>query len=181
MKKQITIKKQSGVVLAVSLIMLVLLTMIALSGTQVTNLEEKMAGNARDQNIAFQAAESTLVAAENLIISLTLDEINNTVPLPVPSGAQPFDGTGGLLGLTDNELDYFTNTTWSNANSHDTPAGFSGNLGLTANPRYIIKLIMQTSPVAATPNLSVFRITARATGTVAGTEVILQEIYERTN
>ncbi|MFK5947321.1 MAG: PilX N-terminal domain-containing pilus assembly protein, partial [Methylococcales bacterium] len=52
------LNKQTGVVLVVSLIMLLLLTLIGITGTQVTSLEEKMAGNARDQNIAFQAAES---------------------------------------------------------------------------------------------------------------------------
>ena len=55
---------QSGAVLAISLIILLLLTIIGLTATQVTGLEEKMAGNLRDRNLAFQAAETALRAGE---------------------------------------------------------------------------------------------------------------------
>ncbi|MFT7413974.1 MAG: type IV pilus assembly protein PilX [Methylophagaceae bacterium] len=54
------ISKQSGVVLVISLIMLLLLTMIGITGMQVTGLEEKMAGNMKNSNTAFQAAETAL-------------------------------------------------------------------------------------------------------------------------
>jgi len=37
--------------------MLLLLTIIGITGIQVSGLEEKMAGNSRDQNLAFQSAE----------------------------------------------------------------------------------------------------------------------------
>ncbi|NOS73875.1 MAG: hypothetical protein HOP36_04915, partial [Methyloglobulus sp.] len=57
-------KSQSGVVLIISLIMLLLLTLVGLTGMQNIGLEEKMAGNMRDSNLAFQAAESALVAGE---------------------------------------------------------------------------------------------------------------------
>ncbi|PKD42165.1 hypothetical protein CWO84_01830 [Methylomonas sp. Kb3] len=56
--------KQTGAVLVVALIMLMLLTIIGVTGTNVTSLEEKMAGNMRDRNLAFQAAESALQAGE---------------------------------------------------------------------------------------------------------------------
>jgi type IV pilus assembly protein PilX len=55
---------QSGVVLVISLIMLLLLMIIGVVGSQVTGLEEKMAGNSRDYNLAFQAAESALRVGE---------------------------------------------------------------------------------------------------------------------
>jgi len=57
-------KHQSGAVLVIGLIMLLLLTLIGVTGSQVTGLEEKMSGNIRDRNIAFQAAESALRDAE---------------------------------------------------------------------------------------------------------------------
>jgi len=57
-------KHQSGAVLPISLVMLLLLTVIGVTGSQMTGLEEKMAGNMRDRNIAFQAAESALRDAE---------------------------------------------------------------------------------------------------------------------
>jgi Tfp pilus assembly protein PilX len=64
MRTQHTVHRQSGMVLIVSLIILLLLTIIGVSGLRTTNLEERMAGNDRDQSVAFQAAETALRAGE---------------------------------------------------------------------------------------------------------------------
>ena len=58
------IADQSGAVLIISLIMLLLLMLIGTTSMQSTSLEEKMAGNSRDQNLAFQSAEAALRAGE---------------------------------------------------------------------------------------------------------------------
>ncbi len=55
---------QSGVVLVISLIMLLALTLIGVTSSSVTGLEEKMAANNKDKNLAFQAAEAALRDAE---------------------------------------------------------------------------------------------------------------------
>ncbi len=55
-----TAKNQAGVVLVISLIMLLALTLIGVTGSNVTGLEEKMVANSKDKNLAFQAAESAL-------------------------------------------------------------------------------------------------------------------------
>ena len=60
----IQITRKEGAVLIISLIMLLLLTIIGVTAIQTTSLEEKMAGNMRDQNLAFQAAESALRVGE---------------------------------------------------------------------------------------------------------------------
>jgi type IV pilus assembly protein PilX len=60
-------KYQSGVVLIISLVMLLLLSIIGISGMAVTILEEAMAANHRDRNLAFQAAEAALRAGERKI------------------------------------------------------------------------------------------------------------------
>ena len=67
---------QQGAVLIISLIILLLMTLIGTTGMQVTSLEEKMAGNMRDRNLAFQAAESALSAAETYL--------QNVSPFPSP-------------------------------------------------------------------------------------------------
>lgn len=59
-----SLHRQSGMVLVVSMLILLLLTIIAVSGMKVSGLEEKMAGNDRDQSVAFQAAETALRMAE---------------------------------------------------------------------------------------------------------------------
>lgn len=60
----LTTKHQRGAVLLIALIMLLLLTIIGMAGMRDTNMQEKMAGNLRDQNLAFQAAEAGLRFAE---------------------------------------------------------------------------------------------------------------------
>ena len=68
-------KTETGAVLVVSLLFLLVLTLIGLTGMQVTSLEEKMSGNMRDRNLAFQAAESALRAGE-MYLTLTLHKFS---------------------------------------------------------------------------------------------------------
>ncbi|MDN6871388.1 pilus assembly PilX family protein [Pseudomonas citronellolis] len=49
---------QSGMALLVSLILLLLLTIIAITAATRSSLQERMAANSQQQNVAFQAAES---------------------------------------------------------------------------------------------------------------------------
>lgn len=60
---------QSGAVLYVALIVLLLLAMIGIIGMQVTGMQEKMSSNYRNQNIAFQNAESDARETEDDIKS----------------------------------------------------------------------------------------------------------------
>ena len=46
-------RAQRGAVLLVTLVMLLLLTLIGLAGMRLASLEERMAGNLRDRQIAF--------------------------------------------------------------------------------------------------------------------------------
>lgn len=56
--------RQQGATLIISLIFLVLLTLVGVTAMQSTILQERMAGNARERNIAFQASEISLRDAE---------------------------------------------------------------------------------------------------------------------
>ena len=58
------ISRQRGVVLVTGLIFLVILTLLGVTAMQTTILEERMAGNLRDENLAFQAAEAALREGE---------------------------------------------------------------------------------------------------------------------
>ncbi len=60
-------RRQDGAILVVSLLLLLVLTVLALSASQATRMQERMAGNARDLDIAFQAGEAGLRAAETRI------------------------------------------------------------------------------------------------------------------
>lgn len=158
-KTNVKIAKQSGVVLVVSLIMLLLLTLIGVSGMQTTALEEKMASNSRDQNIAFQAAEAALRAGEIFIEdAVSSDKTNFTTS---PSNAN------GLHLKTEN-LNYKAATTWVDAETVE----YASTIPLVAaQPRYYIEYINDIAPN------SYFRVTARGTGRQSASHVYLRSYY----
>lgn len=59
-------------VLIIALIFLMLLCILALSSMQSVNMQEKMAGNYKDNQVAFQAAEAALRNGEELVRNNTL-------------------------------------------------------------------------------------------------------------
>lgn len=165
-------KKQDGVVLIISLIMLVLLTIIGITAMQVSNLEEKMAGNSKEYNSAFQAAETTLRSAETYINSLaTLGDFNDSLP--------------GFLSEGTADPDYKASSTWSSANSALGPA-ISGLI----TPRYIIKHVGQQGDSENTgltvsgygeslagSAVTLFRVTSSSTGSTDQSRVVLQSYF----
>lgn len=58
---------QRGAVLIVSLLLLIVMTLLALGASRATNMQERMAGNQRDTELALQSAEASLRAAEELL------------------------------------------------------------------------------------------------------------------
>jgi type IV pilus assembly protein PilX len=175
-KEYVPAKKQAGAVLAISLIMLLLLTLIGTSGMSVTSLEEKMAGNMRDRNLAFQAAESALVAGEEEIAIKGFPTI--TCPSTPDAGwysslDRNCDGTKETTQIWDNAA------TWtSDSNSikfnNDNNSSSIDLVALKANPRYIIEYM---GPCSASCSKR-YRITARATGGSVNSVVIVQSIIE---
>ncbi|MFZ4792101.1 MAG: pilus assembly PilX family protein [Candidatus Competibacteraceae bacterium] len=167
---------QRGAVLIVGLLILLIMTIVGVTAMQSTGLEEKMAGNVRDRNVALQAAESALRQAEDYI-----------EPLATVSG---FNGTNGLYGLNNSEpidLSKPASTVWTTTNSR----AFSGTLdGVSTVPRYMIKIRSQgNSSLAGALNVQgygkenpasqavIFRITARGTGGTDQSQVFLQSYY----
>ena len=57
-------RSQRGVVLPIVMILMVILGVLAVSGMEDTAMQERMSGNLRDREIAFQAAESALREGE---------------------------------------------------------------------------------------------------------------------
>lgn len=60
-------KRQSGAVLAVALILLLVMTLLAVAALRGTLLEERMASGQLDRSYAFQSAEAALRAAESIV------------------------------------------------------------------------------------------------------------------
>jgi type IV pilus assembly protein PilX len=63
-------RTQRGAIMVVSLLLLLVMTVLALSASQTTTLQERMAGNARDTDLALQAGEAGLRDAEVTLATL---------------------------------------------------------------------------------------------------------------
>lgn len=161
-----------GAVLPVALIMLLILTVIGVAGMQDTSLQERMAGNMRDRNLAFQASESALRAGEKYLESAVLPAFNNT---------------GGLLNKSYPNIragnpDFWEAYPWGE-NSREYGANFAE---LSAPPRYVIEEVpVVTAPVGESAKfgtlkeLRSYRITSKGVGGTTDAVVILQSTYRR--
>lgn len=166
--------KQSGSVLVVSLLMLLVLTIIGVTAMQTNILEERMAGNSRDQSLALQAAEAALRQAEQDIEAIV-------------SPVAAFDGTTDWLYPEDSNPDVFADSTWT------TAADYSNNeiINVPIPPKYIIELMGTSGAATEDPNIVNFgessgvgnvynfRITARGTGRSTDAVSILQTYYAK--
>jgi type IV pilus assembly protein PilX len=71
--------RQSGVVLFVALILLVILSMIGVTVARMQTVEERMARNENERQLSMQAAEAALRNAEDsLLTSPGISQFNNT-------------------------------------------------------------------------------------------------------
>jgi len=151
-------KQQSGAVLVVSLIMLLLLTIIGLNSIQTTLMEEKMSYNLRDANVSFQSAEGALLVAESDIESFSYADLIN----------KPY---------AHESVESITNpTTWTSALSNCTPT----TSPCLDNPRYLImsKTVIDGGTCAA-GNICTFEIYARGVGASGQGIVLLKSTYDK--
>lgn len=173
--------RQSGVVLVISLIMLLLLTLIGVTSMRVTGLEEKMAGNSKDKNVAFQAAEVSLRDSEAWIANQVAEPEANAT------------GSNSIWTLNSPNLDPNLNdvTNWWQDPARDQ-AWWQGNAiafsaspppllaTVTTSPYSIIELKQYVSDtlVLGTTNaqggLTYYQVTARGTGGSDLSKVLLQ-------
>lgn len=185
--------KQQGATLAIVLIFLVLVTLVGVTALTTTTLEERMAGNLKDQNLAFQAAESALRDAKLDIRGMVVTG-GNVAKLrsPAISGGTDF-GTSSALGTCSttglclpNSLTYdqaALNATQiltqsfkaapSVAYGTYTDAASLDNVAL--QPRYLIEAIKTCPPGNKCP-LWMYRISATGYGARVETRVTLQEV-----
>lgn len=172
--------KQQGLALVVSLIMLLLMTLLAVNSMQTTVLEEKMAGNFKDKNMAFQSAEAGLRAGE--------DYLRDTAALPL------FDGTTtGLYQPTiPTDVDrraIWDRVNWDQANEVRSYIGSLDTSGTTTLlndlPNYIIEEMQPVLSEGSSLEVGTalenrfYRVTSQAVGGTATAVVRLQTTYKR--
>jgi type IV pilus assembly protein PilX len=103
---RLAVARQDGAALVVGLILLLVLTLLAITGMSVATLELRMAGNEQYQERAFQAAEAGLERAisqgvynTNVRIGTYNDTVNGPVPVRDPDDSVA--NSGGIVGCTE--------------------------------------------------------------------------------
>lgn len=204
-KKQVGGKRgQRGAALIVGLIMLLLLTLIGVAGMRDTLLQEKMAGNMRDRELAFQAAESALRAAELVLAGTAEPAFNNTAGMYDLNSAAGKDAMkrekDGAPGVPVTEQAFWQQASrWTSAKSVEYPKALED---VVAPPRYVIERLGNALSAdkssytgGADPNVVTditagvevpevvtypdYRITARGQGATEDTIVVLQSTFRR--
>lgn len=164
--------RQRGAVLVTALLLLIVLTIIGVTVMQMSRMQERMAGNSRDVNLSFQAAEGSMRAAEQYI-----RQQNNR---PVACSTAPCDvWSEGTLTNAAN-LD----AAWWAANGQTY--GMTAMGGLRETPQAIVEelgfvrtdggVVMGQEPP---DGRDFYQVTSRSTGGSGLAETVLQSTYTR--
>jgi len=168
--------KQQGMALIIALTFLLIMTLLGISGMQSSIMEERMAGNVHDHNMAFQAAESGLRDAESWLLSLT------AYPAPNNTGSNGVYPKDAFLVVSpmDYTFDWSLGTDYG-SNTSNPPSDFPDNSNV---PKYVIEEISFESnldPASAAKGLGIFyyQISAIGYGGTGNSESVIQSIYEK--
>jgi type IV pilus assembly protein PilX len=174
-----------GFSLIAILLLVVVLASLAVAGMGAGVMQERMAGNARDRNLALQAAEAALRDAEaDVEANITLESafsLDCTAGLCLPPSMTASAPTSTPLWKS---LDWSAAANRSRAYGAATSAAALPSVA--APPRYVIERLPPLPPVSGTSAdasaplddaAQAYRITVRATGVRDTTVVILQSTY----
>lgn len=168
-------RKQNGTVLMISIVVLLILTLLGMSSIRSSTIEEKLVGNMRDKELAFQAAEATLRAAETYIESNVIS-----------TNSFDTDGTDGLYDNSDDRI--YNNITWTDTDSLEY-TDFDNTYNVRTPPRFVIQHLVSSASTGGklvlknygqgigAGQVETFLITARATGGTDNSTVLLQSTY----
>lgn len=163
--------RQTGFVLVMSLVFLLLLTILGVTAMSTTSLEEKMAHNIKDKNLSFHAAESAVRHAE-----VWLDDFN-VKPDPQVQNSS----TDGLYDALTNlpAKPFWQSIDWASSSDivvypkrPDNTTSGTALFGLADQPRYILELIhggdcpleTMNTPQYGLKQCQVYRITGHGVG-----------------
>ncbi|SEK68160.1 type IV pilus assembly protein PilX [Atopomonas hussainii] len=128
-------KKQGGIALLVSLVLLLTLTIIAVTASNTASLQERMALNSQQNNTAFQAAESGL------------DFVSTSIEAAAKGNAN-MDTLASTLTNNYNSATKTTNSLISVTGRLETGNSLGGNI---ATYRYEYRSCGSATSVADTP------------------------------
>lgn len=138
-------QKQQGVVLVVVLILVLMMSIIGLAAIRGSGMQELMAGNMRDMQLRFQAAEAGARVGESHVnFSVAYED------LPI------FGSEAGMLKNMNlnNQVPVSTwgKAVWDVAPALDVPAAVA--LNLPAQPRYVLEEVIIPATLEAASSRS---------------------------
>lgn len=153
-----------GSALIVALIILLLMTLIGTAGIQGTVMQERMAGNVRDRNLAFEAAEAALRAGEILALD---------------TNTGPYSGADGLYDWeTAQNPGWDVAATWTGTSSIIYSDAALSNL--SAQPRFFLEQLAPMSSgsleVGVELQPRMVGVTARGIGGSPDAAVVLRTV-----
>ena len=171
---------QHGVSLLISLLLLLVLSVATIAAMQTSGLQERIAGNSRDRNTAFNAAESALRDAESYMSTdlnlplfdgsvaghYAMNSFPSLVVTRVAANTQN-DGSNPAIWSDPAGLAYLK----TNGISYGTKTSVAALPEVTVQPTFIIEQMMPDANRAIT-----YRITAVGLGPDASV-VVLQSYY----
>jgi type IV pilus assembly protein PilX len=155
-----TAPRERGASLIIALVFLVIMAALGVTVANVTSMQEKMAGNTRDRDLALQAAEAALRDAER---RLSTDPAFRAAATPWVASNANADGFWETCFTTNVAPCLAANT---RTPLQALPADGSG--AIASPPEYIV----ERKPDDGTTQ--VYRVTARAVGGTPDAVVILQ-------
>lgn len=183
--------RQQGAVLFVSLLLLLVMTLLTVAAMQTTTLEESMAANLRDRNLAFQAAESALRDAEQALRGNIKPQVETN---PVSPETPFWIWNWGSLA-TAPPLPWWQESArdavwWQGAASRSEATGTfdiinAEQLGLIEPSRFIVEYwmfdpdshVMKSGYNRRETGRDVHRVTARGMGGTQNATVLLQSAF----
>lgn len=155
-----TYRLQRGSALIIGIIFLLVMTMLGLTAMQTTSLEERMAGNMRDRNLAAQSAELALRLGEE-------DILDNSAPA----------GQGVYEFNSNPAPDESVDTNWTAGNTLPWP-GTAGAAPAGAPLFWIEKRpnVKSTTSLeyGVASDVAIYEVTARSGGVSGTSPVILR-------
>lgn len=172
--------RQKGAAIFIALIMLLVMTIIGITASQQTTLEEKMAGNLRDQTLALQAGEAVLRWTETWVGQQSPDKLNER---PVTVCGSGCDDTVWAL----NTLDLTSAALWSTGSVRSNYIGLptTGPGKVATQPKSLVEehsFIYDTLNKGKqndTAGQMFYRLTANGTGGTTSAQALLQGTYSR--
>jgi type IV pilus assembly protein PilX len=171
---------QRGAALVTSLVLLLVLTIIGVSAMQMTRMQERMAGNTRDINLALQGAEAALRDGENQIGALTSS--------PITCTASTEEAPCGIFERNFLPSLHDTDAAWWELNAQEYGTDGKAELTRSANgelaedPHFVIEEVgFIRDSLIAEPDKGreFYQITARSTGGSGDANVVVQTTFAR--